>query len=510
MSKISKNIKQLRTERNMSQTELAEKLFLTRQAVSSWENGRTQPDIQMLGKLRVIFDVSIEELLYGKKRNTTLELQKPSCKGTLVTVFSVLGSLLVAVGLILIFVAVLDEVPEFILEALGFLPFVAGTAAGGYVYAKKRDKKAWCEGGGVAWALGTVVTFILVNSMYELTMDGSILYITMCAMLVPIMFLLKSVTVLPFVYVTGVMGAIFCRENLRWDSPAWQEALFYILSFVVAGAVFAAGMIFRDVLRKTDRESHRVGVAEWLTAIAIPLFLIFNLIDLGNGVAILLTLSFAGLVYFIISQKESENTSPLALGFVVLCGMVSFFGISSYDIEFYYYNLEYSYVIILSLMGVAAMVGALIYIKGKFQSKLALALGGVYLLSHIGFTAKTVYELWCDKMVDADGANAVIYWSDIYWDNIHSVVMPLLALVFFAILIGDGASRKKLIPMNIGFVGFVLQVMFWIGASGLGMFTNGIVLLVCGVALLRVNLKISKMKEETVTVVVESYDYDDE
>ncbi len=490
----------------MSQTELAEKLFVTRQAISSWENGRTQPDIQMLGKLRTVFDVSIEELLYGKKRNTELELQKPSYKSTLVTVFSVLGSLLVAVGLILIFVVVLDEMPEFIIEALGFIPFVAGTAAGGYVYAKKRDKKAWCEGGGVAWTLGTVVTFILVNSIYELTLNGGILYITMCAMLVPIMFLLKSVTVLPFVYVAGVMGAVFCRESLRWDSPIWQEALFYVLSFAVAGAVFAAGILFRNVLRKTDRESHRVGVAEWLTAIAIPLFLVFNLIDLGDIVAILLILSFTGLVYFIISQKESENISPLALGFVVLCGMISFFGVSGYDFDFCYYGLDYSDIAVLSALGIVAVVAALIYIKGKFRSKLDPALGGVYLLSHISFTVKAVYELWCDGMVDADRANAVIYWSD----NIYSVVMPLLALVFFAILIGDGASRKKLVPINIGFVGFVIQVMFWVGASGLGMFTNGVVLVVCGVALLLVNLKISKMKEETVTVVVEAYDYDEE
>ena len=76
MSKISKNIKQLRTQRGLTQDTLAEKISVTRQAVSSWENDRTQPDLEMLSRLAEVLEVSFEELIYGKKRNTTLELEK--------------------------------------------------------------------------------------------------------------------------------------------------------------------------------------------------------------------------------------------------------------------------------------------------------------------------------------------------------------------------------------------------------------------------------------------------
>ena len=48
MTKISKNIKRLRTSKGMSQDALAEKLFISRQAVSSWENDRTQQDVDMI------------------------------------------------------------------------------------------------------------------------------------------------------------------------------------------------------------------------------------------------------------------------------------------------------------------------------------------------------------------------------------------------------------------------------------------------------------------------------
>ena len=54
---------QLRTQRGLSQDELAEKLFVTRQAVSRWENGETTPNTETLKRLSALFDVSINTLL---------------------------------------------------------------------------------------------------------------------------------------------------------------------------------------------------------------------------------------------------------------------------------------------------------------------------------------------------------------------------------------------------------------------------------------------------------------
>ncbi len=53
----------LRTERGLSQEELAEKVYVTRQAVSRWETGETQPNTQTLKLLSALFDVSINTLL---------------------------------------------------------------------------------------------------------------------------------------------------------------------------------------------------------------------------------------------------------------------------------------------------------------------------------------------------------------------------------------------------------------------------------------------------------------
>ena len=56
-------IHEWRTRRGLSQDELAEKIFVTRQAVSRWENGETVPNVDTLKLLSKFFDVSINTLL---------------------------------------------------------------------------------------------------------------------------------------------------------------------------------------------------------------------------------------------------------------------------------------------------------------------------------------------------------------------------------------------------------------------------------------------------------------
>ena len=61
-------ILELRTKNKLSQDELAEKVFVTRQAVSRWENGETIPNTETLKLLSKLFDVSINTLLGSEKK----------------------------------------------------------------------------------------------------------------------------------------------------------------------------------------------------------------------------------------------------------------------------------------------------------------------------------------------------------------------------------------------------------------------------------------------------------
>lgn len=61
-------IVQMRNKAGLSQDELAEKVFVTRQAVSRWENGETVPNTETLKLLSRVFDVSINTLLGSPRK----------------------------------------------------------------------------------------------------------------------------------------------------------------------------------------------------------------------------------------------------------------------------------------------------------------------------------------------------------------------------------------------------------------------------------------------------------
>lgn len=69
--KRGKFLQQLRIEKNLTQKELSEMLHYSDNAISSWEKGKTLPNNpETLVKLSEFYDVSIEELLYGERKNT--------------------------------------------------------------------------------------------------------------------------------------------------------------------------------------------------------------------------------------------------------------------------------------------------------------------------------------------------------------------------------------------------------------------------------------------------------
>lgn len=85
MSVIGKNIKKNRSEKRMTQEQLAESLHVTRQAVSNWEQGKTQPDVETLSAIAEVFDVPVEELIYGSEshthRDSKIVIEKTTEKG---------------------------------------------------------------------------------------------------------------------------------------------------------------------------------------------------------------------------------------------------------------------------------------------------------------------------------------------------------------------------------------------------------------------------------------------
>ena len=62
---IGNQIKKYREQLKISQEELADKIFVTRQTISNWENNKNYPDIKSLSLLSYNLNVSLDDLIKG-------------------------------------------------------------------------------------------------------------------------------------------------------------------------------------------------------------------------------------------------------------------------------------------------------------------------------------------------------------------------------------------------------------------------------------------------------------
>ncbi len=117
---LGEKIYELRTQRNLSQGDLANELNVSRQSISKWENGNSTPDLEKIIKLAEIFNVSLDELIKNEEKdipvvNTpeqnpniqTKTREKKIGKGLLIAgVISIFVFLLLGLGITGFFVAI--------------------------------------------------------------------------------------------------------------------------------------------------------------------------------------------------------------------------------------------------------------------------------------------------------------------------------------------------------------------------------------------------------------------
>jgi len=83
---ISAQIKKYRNTMELSQEELAEKIYVTRQTISNWENEKSYPDIHSLLLLSSLFNISLDQLIKGD-----IEIMKKEINKAEVTKFNWFG-----------------------------------------------------------------------------------------------------------------------------------------------------------------------------------------------------------------------------------------------------------------------------------------------------------------------------------------------------------------------------------------------------------------------------------
>ncbi len=468
MTKISKNIKRLRNTQNISQEALAEKLFISRQAVSSWENDRTQPDIEMIGKLADVFNVSIEELIYGEKRKLELENEEPKQNNKLlIIIFSVLGSLFVAIGIIFFIFFGWEHFGVGVKAFLGLLPMLAGQAVAVFTFLKKRHSVAFSESGALVWSVGVVSTIFLINGILGIDVELFVLLAISAILILPGVYIFNSVSTL-----VGFFGLVL---------TAIPNSINDLLTIVFLVASMFLGVSFTRYNRgKVDEFRHNFSV--WISTISVLIAVFELLIAIQSTIEILSISSvyIAIFTVFLISCKERNFQKPFYLfGTLGLMGTLIFLTmISSIDsvgsiFEHYrYQDLNIVPHLIIHLITIPTIMGI-----GAYSARTTLVKNPLKITILLLSVVSAIFAVFC---------------GDVFVP--FAIILTITLAICYIIL---GSKSNKLYEVNLGLLAIIIIMFRIITDIGSDYLLLGFTFLLSGAVLFIVNfLLLRKSKKE--------------
>lgn len=136
---ISNKIQDLRKSKGMSQEQLADKIGVSRQAISKWESGQSTPDIEKVVLLSDFFGVTTDYLLKGIETNDTDEKKIDA------RIFSAIGTMINFIGIV-IAIIIWKEKQVSGAVMIGLILLAFGTMlhfVGQFIGAKKKQANKW-------------------------------------------------------------------------------------------------------------------------------------------------------------------------------------------------------------------------------------------------------------------------------------------------------------------------------------------------------------------------------
>lgn len=495
MSKISKNIKKQRSLSGMTQEELANRIHVTRQTVSSWETDRTQPDLEILLSLADAFGIEVEELIYGKKRNNAEEKEKLLFGNTLVTVLSILGCLLIGAGVVMIFIKFWKSFPDALKIFTCFVPALLGQSVGIYTYIKKKESLPWCEGASVLWLLGVIVTTAVVlgnvNNHYNWVSDcWMYLFFTVSAFVLMAVF--KALSPLAVYQVCGALWFNTFLEDSEFHYLNTSSDLSQIISFmlVVLVQIVIITAAFKASGRLYKKESNIIchTFASWINFGGLVASVCFTVFRTPADDAWISVVILSAALCFIIGHKHTDFVSPYrALGLpasaAALCFLAIIFSPG-------YVSDGWMNVLMLGL-GLVPLV--LVFSERTRPQNVYLRVYAALLTC-----ALTAYNIsvYLEYLLDEeDYFNGTFEVYELVQKSLFSISF-LVCLAALIMLIVYGARERKLLHLNLGFILSCVTVIAKLYLLDMGLIVTGLLLIVCGAVLLFINLKISRLREK--------------
>ncbi|MEL6652629.1 MAG: DUF2157 domain-containing protein, partial [Bacteroidota bacterium] len=132
-----------------------------------------------------------------------LESKKQPAQNRLLVVFSILGAILVGLGIILILAHNWDDLSRLTKSIIAFIPLLVGQAACAYVILKRPDNTAWKEGASAFLVFGVGASISLISQIYHIEGDLGSFMLTWMLLIAPLMYLMRS-SISSLLFIAGI------------------------------------------------------------------------------------------------------------------------------------------------------------------------------------------------------------------------------------------------------------------------------------------------------------------
>lgn len=480
---INKNIKKMRNEKNLTQEELAQKINVTRQAVSNWENAKTQPDLETLTAIASALEIDFEMLLYGKKYvkddGKTENTKKLS---GIKIVLSVVGTVFIAVGLVFMFFEFWEKFPEILKVILSAVPLLAAQGFAFFVLMKKYGHISWRECAGAAIAIGAISTVALINSVLDIHCGTENCLVIDALMCIPAIFLFNAVVPLAVCLGMAVFMTVYGY-------------------FIPAAAIILICIAYTVYNRKKVYDA-RFSAAAFLSLLSVELFALCPLcfgMDLAVKKAAMAVWPIALLFPFALDLISFKTDSVFQAPVKIFKLFGSLFVLCFMDVigEMIFYNRGNNYMLFaVPFVILLCAYAVLFFIKHRdWQQTSILTL--VSVLSVILWMIN--YLLWFFPQI-----SELLEYSNSFFITVSC----FSASVFAVCKIAEGVKNVSFLKVNAGWTAVLINLLTWYSVFVPDAFIIGITLLIFGAVLIAVNAvmayRIKKAKNGDASEVTEN------
>ena len=245
----------------------------------------------------------------------------------LLTIFGVLGSALVGLGIILILAHNWDDFSKTLKTTFAFLPLVLGQIIVAYAILKSKNQ-VWREASGVFLFFAVGASMALVSQIYNIPGDLNSFLFTWTVLCLPLIYILKSNALMLLHVVLTTYYA--CTHGYFYDSEVGTPWLYILL--------LSSVMPYYGRLLKYQKESNLTSVLNWLIPLSITIVL-GSFVDKSEELGYLMYILFFGLIYNIGNWPYFKNQRLRRNGYLILGSLGTVFILLLTSFEWFWEDL---------------------------------------------------------------------------------------------------------------------------------------------------------------------------